>query len=105
LYAVRNLTPHLSNETTRSAVKYGWQAAAALYTVLGTKAHSTAKDVMPAIGRDDLIDRAIRSGDEHAIKYTEACLSEYSLSPSPIYLRAANHAIDLLTPTANSVRG
>ena len=53
---------------------------------------------MPAFGRDDLIDRAIRSGDEHAIKYTEACLSEYSLSPSPIYLRAADHAIGLLTP-------
>ncbi|MEA2648690.1 MAG: hypothetical protein QOG61_1125 [Candidatus Binataceae bacterium] len=105
LYAVRNLTPHLSNETTRSAVKYGWQAAAALYTVLGTKAHSIAENITPAIERDDLIDRAIRSGDEHAIKYTEACLSEYVMSPSPIYLRAADRAIDLLTPTANSVRG
>jgi hypothetical protein len=61
------------------------------------KAHSTAEDAMPAFGRDDLIDRAIRSGDEHAIKYTEACLSEYSLSPSPTYLRAADHAIGWLT--------
>jgi hypothetical protein len=98
LYAVRNLAPHLSSETTRSGVRYGWQAAAALYTVLGTKAHSNAEDAMPAFGRDDLIDRAIRSGDEHAVKYTEACLSEYSLSPSPIYLRAADQAIGLLTP-------
>jgi hypothetical protein len=79
-------------------VRYGWQAAAALYTVLGTKAHSTAGDVTPAIGRDDLIDRAIRSGDEHAIKYTEAYLLECALSPSPIYLSAADHAIGWLTP-------
>jgi hypothetical protein len=99
IYAVRNLAPHLSSETTRSAVRYGWQAAAALYTVLGTKAHSTVDDVTPAFKRDELTDRAIRSGDEHAIKYTEACLSEYVLSPSPIYLRAADHAISWLTPS------
>jgi len=80
-------------------VRYGWQAAAALYTVLGTKAHSTADDVRPAYKRDDLIDRAIRSGDEDAIKYTEACLAECALSPSPIYLRAADHPIGWLTPS------
>ena len=99
LYAGRNLAPPLCNESTRSAVRYGWQAAAALYTVLGMKARSTAEYVTPTFGRDELIDRAIRSGDEHAIKYTEACLSEYVLSPSPIYLRAADHAIGWLTPS------
>jgi Questin oxidase-like len=98
LYAVRNLAPHLSNETTLLAVQYGWQAAAALYTVLGTKPHSDVKHELPDLSRDDLVDRAIRSDDEHAIKYIEACLSEYSLSPSPIYLRAADHAIGFLTP-------
>lgn len=98
LYAVRNLAPHLSNETERSAVRYGWQGAAALYTVLGTKPRASAEPVTRPIVRDDLIDRALRSGDEHAIKYTEACLSEYGLNPSPVYLRAADHAIGLLTP-------
>jgi len=98
LYAVRNLSPHLSNETARAAVRYGWQAAAALYTVLGTKPRTTTEDALrPFVRDDDLIDRALRSGDEHAIKYTEACLSEYVLSPSPVYLRAADHAIGLLT--------
>ena len=100
LYAVRNLTPHLSNETTRSAVRYGWQAAAALYTVLGTTPHSNLNGAAPALGRDDLIERALRSGDEHAIKYTEACLSEDVRSPSPIYLRAAHHAIGLLNASS-----
>jgi Questin oxidase-like len=97
LYAVRNLAPHLSIETKRMAVRYGWQASAALYTVLGTRPPATDDQDASTIACDDLIDRAIRSGDEHAIKYTEACLSEYALSPSPIYLRAADHAIRLLT--------
>jgi hypothetical protein len=28
--------------------------------------------------RDDLIDRAIRSGDEHAIRFNEASLAEFT---------------------------
>ena len=40
LYAVRNLTPHLSVETAQAAVLYGWQAAAALYATWGITAAS-----------------------------------------------------------------
>ena len=36
--------------------------------------------------REDLIDRAVFSGDEHAIKFTEACLREYDLRPDPAFL-------------------
>jgi hypothetical protein len=49
--------------------------------------------------RDDaagLIDRAIAHGDEHAIKFTEACVREHALNPSPVYFAAARHAIELL---------
>jgi hypothetical protein len=98
LNAVRNLAPHLSIETTRTAVRYGWQAAAALYTVLGTRPHPSVEDGRSDFSREDLIGRAIRTGDEHAIKFTEACLAEYSRSPSPIYLRAAEHAVHMLNP-------
>ncbi|HEY1851365.1 MAG TPA: questin oxidase family protein [Candidatus Binataceae bacterium] len=97
LYAVRNLAPHLSTETTQSAVRYGWQAAAALYTTIGQRPHPVEEHDPPKFALEDLVDRALRSRDEHAIKYTEACLAEYSLAPSPIYLRAADHAIRLLT--------
>lgn len=97
LYAVRNLAPHLSIETTQTAVRYGWQAAAALYTTIGQRPHPVEEHDAPKIAAEDLVDRALRSRDEHAIKYTEACLAEYSLAPSPVYLRAADHAIRLLT--------
>jgi len=39
---------------------------------------------------------AIANGDEHAIKFTEACLREHELTPSPAYLAAARHAIGVL---------
>jgi hypothetical protein len=101
----------LSIETTRSAVRYGKQASSALYTVLGTRPSSSEDQYVSdsvRLGlceppnfsrddRDDLIDRAIRSGDEHAIRFTEASLAEFTRSPSAIYLRAVDHAITLLT--------
>jgi hypothetical protein len=33
-----------------------------------------------------VIDRAVFSGDEHAIKFTEACLREHALTPNPVFL-------------------
>ena len=38
---------------------------------------------------EDLIDSAVATGDEHAIKFTEACLREHALNPKPVYLAAA----------------
>jgi len=39
---------------------------------------------------------AIANGDEHAIKFIEACRREYDLNPSPAPLAAARHADDIL---------
>jgi len=50
----------------------------------------------PRESRDALIDMAVANGDEHVIKFTEACLREYNLNPSPAYLAAARHSIDIL---------
>ena len=43
-----------------------------------------------------LADRAVGTGDVHAIKLTEACLRLYSESPDPVLLHAAARACDLL---------
>ena len=40
---------------------------------------------------DELVDRAIAHGDEHVIKFTEACLHRHALCPSPVYIAAADH--------------
>ena len=93
--ALRSLLPFLSPSTAQRALRYGWQVAAALYSISGPGATdhvSEAKEIRP----DDLIDRAVASQDEHAIKFTEACLREYRLNPRPIYLRAARDAVGRL---------
>ncbi len=45
---------------------------------------------------DGLVERAIATGDEHAIKLTEACLREPAAHPHPAFLAAAAHAIGVL---------
>lgn len=89
--ALRLLAPHLAPETTRSAMRYAWQAAAGLYAAFGRNP-AAAPAEPPAGDADDLIDRAIATGDEHAIKFTEACLREHALNPKPVYLIAAQDA-------------
>jgi len=91
--ALRSLLPYLSPSATRSAQRSGWQLAAAIYAVYGdgpTNPLPAAKEIK----RDDLIDRAVASGDEHAIKFTEACLREYALNPKTVYLQAARDAVE-----------
>lgn len=88
--AVRLLLPHVGPKTGRLAVRYGWQAAAALYAAFGRSRGEAAE--APDVSVDDLIDSAVATGDEHAIKFTEACLREHALNPSPVYHAAAAHA-------------
>ena len=46
----------------------------------------------------ELIDRAVAAGGAHSIKFTEACLREYSLNPNPVYLLAAQDAAERVGP-------
>ena len=86
--AVRLLAPHLSPETTALALRYGWQAAAGLYAAMAQQ--PAPATVAPADGdAQDIIERAVATDDEHAIKFTEACLREHALNPQPVYLAAA----------------
>jgi hypothetical protein len=96
--AVRLLAPHLSAETASMALRYAWQAGAALYAAFGEQPRAeTVADAPEDI--DDLIDRSVATGDEHAIKFTEACLREYRLNPQPVYLVAAQDATRRLSKT------
>jgi len=93
--AVRLLAPYLSGDGTALALRYAWQAGAALYSAFGSTPDAPAI-AAPVLTRADLIDRAVASGDEHAIKFTEACLREHALNPKPIYLAAAADAVERL---------
>ncbi|HSP98333.1 MAG TPA: hypothetical protein VL049_13980 [Candidatus Dormibacteraeota bacterium] len=90
--AVRLLFPHVSDATRRRLLTYAWQAGAALYCVYGSAAAPAAPREAPPT-REWLIDRAIASRDEHAIKFVEACLREDALRPSPMFRLAARDAV------------
>ena len=90
--ALRILAPHLAPSTTRSAMRYAWQACAAIYAAYGGGDSPVIEDASP-LDRPDLIDRAVAARDEHAIKFTEACLREYACTPDPAFLLAADDAV------------
>ena len=94
--ALRSLLPYLPEPDATAALRYAWQGSCALYATFGTIAPGTGAIAPPRESRATLIDMAIANGDEHAIKFTEACLHEDELKPSPVYLAAARHAIGIL---------
>jgi Questin oxidase-like len=94
--ALGNIAPHVSDATARIALRYAWQTGCGLYACYGGGT-AMAEDVEPANeDADSLIDRAIANGDEHVIKFTEACLSRHALDPSPAYLAAAAHVTAII---------
>jgi hypothetical protein len=93
--ALRTLAPYLAPASAGKALRYGWQVAAGLYSISGD-GPSRRPPEEKEIKRDELIDRAVRAQDEHAIKFTEACLREYQLNPKQIYLQAAWDAVERL---------
>ncbi len=93
--AIRLLFPHVSEATRRRLLVYAWQAGAALYCAYGTTAEAiTPRTPLPA--REELIDGAIATGDEHAIKFVEACLREDAIRTAPVFRAAAWDAIGRL---------
>ncbi len=76
-------------------LRYGWQADAALYSALASDRTEPISDT--SIDNEELIDRAVASRDEHAIKFAEACIREHAVSPHPVYFIAAGDAAGKLT--------
>ena len=93
--ALRMLAPHLTAETSRDAMRYAWQACAAIYSAYGASASTATDGPAPfhVVDAEDLIDRAVATRDEHAIKFTEACLREYGISGDQAFVAAATDAV------------
>jgi hypothetical protein len=85
------LLPWLAKEDRDAALGYVWQSAAALHVAYDIdRTVPVAGQPVPSI--DELIDRAIASGDEHAIKLTEAALRSFARCSDPTLLWAASDA-------------
>jgi hypothetical protein len=94
--ALGNIAPQVGDPTARAALRYALQSASALYACFGG-ATAMAEDIEPReADEDELVDRAIAHGDEHVIKFTEACLYRHALGPSPVYIAAADHVLGMI---------
>jgi len=82
---VRLVLPHLPAEQAWPSVAAAWQFTAAIRSAYGTGLRSPQPLPVTPAGYDVLADRAIATGDPHAIKYVEACSREDELAGDPIY--------------------
>lgn len=95
LTALGSILPYISETTAGAALRYAWKTACALYACFGTSA--MAENIEPcAQNTEALIDRALANGDEHVIKFTEACLRRGALAPSPAYRAAVDHVLSAM---------
>jgi len=85
------LLPWLAPEDRDAALGYVWQAVAALHVAYDDDRTTPVSDA-GAPAADTLVDRAVASGDEHAIKLTEAALRSAQRSGDPVVLLAAADA-------------
>jgi Questin oxidase-like len=93
LAALGNIVQQVSDSTARQALRYAWQTGCGLYACFGDTI-AIAREIEPQDqDADSLIDRAVANGDEHVIKFTEACLRRCAISPSPAYLAAVDSAL------------
>lgn len=85
--ALELLIPALGPEDGATAFAYAWQAVAALHAAFAparpgadrTEVEDLARSLDPA----SLVAAAVDSGDEHAIKFTEAALRAHGRTPAP----------------------
>lgn len=96
--AVRIVLPHLPPGLHEPSVAALWKVHAALLAVL-TKDRRGERpeewrvqepEAAPTFA--ELSARAVEHGDEHVVKFTEACAREYALRPDPRYPAAAHAA-------------
>jgi hypothetical protein len=85
------LLPWLAEEDRDAALGYVWQAAAALHVAYDIDRITPAPTDPPPTA-EALVDGAVASGDEHAIKLTEAALRSFGRSGESVLLAAAADA-------------
>ncbi len=90
--ALELLLPWLGAGDALTAVGYAWQAVAAIDVAYANDRHRPELDLdaIPAV--DELIELAVTSSDEHAIKLTEAALRCFERTNEPVLLAAAADA-------------
>jgi hypothetical protein len=95
--AVLRTLPSLPRELWALSAVTAWSAAAAIHAAY---APSTGLAVTDPIAADaaDVFDRAVRHGDEHAIKLADTALEVHAWTGDPLAVVAALRALELIEP-------
>jgi hypothetical protein len=95
VHALGNMLPQVDVPAARVLPRYAWQAGCGLLACFGSG--TVIAEAIEA-GDDDgeaLVDQAVANGDEHVIKFTEACIARHKFAPSPVYHAAIRHALGI----------
>jgi hypothetical protein len=90
--ALELVLPWLAEEDHDAALAYTWQAVASIHVAYALDRHAPEDDGESPLSPDELVARALSSGDAHAVKLTEAALRSYARTGEPVLLRAAADA-------------
>ncbi len=88
---LRMLLPYIKADDVETVLSYAWQTCMGLYATHGQSGMQASCEETQ-FDQEELIDRAVGTQDEHAIKFTEACLREFGMNQKTVYLDAACHA-------------
>jgi len=94
--AAYSVLPLLPRELAGPTYDALWQVGAGLYAVHAGGVTPEPLPTASPLAPDDLADMAVATGDEHAIKLTEACLRLHAETTDPVFLHAAARVSDLL---------
>jgi hypothetical protein len=98
IVATRILVPYLPEVSGEALYAGLWRTAAAIVCgfLPATADRPATADAGAGVAptRSEVMARAVEHRDPHAIKVTQACLSEHARRPDPVYLLAAQHVID-----------
>jgi hypothetical protein len=96
LTALGSIVPAISDRTARTGLRFAWQSGCALYACYASGADMVEEIELREQDTDRLVDRAIANGDQHVIKFTEACMRRHALGPSPVYFAAVDHVLGMM---------
>jgi hypothetical protein len=106
--AVRMVLPHLPAELHEPSVAALWQVHTALLLIFTSSPGGEAGSLAAALDVEppswpELAARAVANGDEHVMKFTEACWREYGLRPDPRFPAAVLAAQDRIAAATGAI--
>ncbi|HET8948053.1 MAG TPA: hypothetical protein VFQ07_13840 [Candidatus Polarisedimenticolia bacterium] len=100
--AVRLLLPHVDAAGRKALLAHAWRASAGFFSITALRypasnppdrESTSTSTVAPVPKPATLAEGAVLNGAVHAIKFTEACLREWSVAADPVLLCAAEDGV------------